>query len=105
MRVVERHDENGWSNWSVGIFGGARPTVVDEKGELWIAKFPQHDENDIGAEKSSIPGRIYADSMCLRHDSKSFPQGAHILSGDLTERSKVHRISNDLIGKDGWRFR
>lgn len=32
--------------------GGARPkaTVVDEKGELWIAKFPsKHDENDIGA--------------------------------------------------------
>lgn len=32
--------------------GGARPkaTVVDEKGELWIAKFPsKHDENDTGA--------------------------------------------------------
>ncbi len=32
--------------------GGARPkvTVIDEKGSLWIAKFPsKHDENDSGA--------------------------------------------------------
>ena len=32
--------------------GGARPkaTVIDEKGDLWIAKFPsRHDENDSGA--------------------------------------------------------
>ena len=32
--------------------GGARPkaTVIDEKGNLWIAKFPsKHDKNDSGA--------------------------------------------------------
>ncbi len=32
--------------------GGARPkaTVMDEKGELWIAKFPsKHDDNNVGA--------------------------------------------------------
>ncbi len=52
-------DENGlndkWLNQLIkpgSSLGGARPkaTVIDEKGNLWIAKFPsKHDENDSGA--------------------------------------------------------
>lgn len=52
-------DENGltsqWLNQLIkpgSSLGGARPkaTVVDEKGNLWIAKFPsKHDEEDSGA--------------------------------------------------------
>jgi serine/threonine-protein kinase HipA len=53
------NDENGitekWLNQLIkpgSSLGGARPkaTVVDTKGQLWIAKFPsKHDENDTGA--------------------------------------------------------
>ena len=53
------NDENGlaekWLDQLVrpgSSLGGARPkaTVIDEKGDLWIAKFPsKHDENDSGA--------------------------------------------------------
>ena len=52
-------DENGlndkWINQLIkpgSSLGGARPkaTVIDENGNLWIAKFPsKHDENDSGA--------------------------------------------------------
>lgn len=52
-------DESGssekWINQLIGpgsSLGGARPkaTVIDTKGQLWIAKFPsKHDENDTGA--------------------------------------------------------
>ena len=52
-------DENGlaekWLNQLIrpgSSLGGARPkaTVVDTKGQLWIAKFPsRHDDNDTGA--------------------------------------------------------
>ncbi len=53
------NDENGLAEkWLKQLIkpgsslGGARPkaTVIDTKGELWIAKFPsKHDENDSGA--------------------------------------------------------
>ncbi|MBE5825411.1 MAG: type II toxin-antitoxin system HipA family toxin [Butyrivibrio sp.] len=53
------NDENAvtdkWLNQLIkpgSSLGGARPkaTVVDAKGQLWIAKFPsKHDENDTGA--------------------------------------------------------
>lgn len=53
------NDETGlpekWLNQLIkpgSSLGGARPkaTVVDTKGQLWIAKFPsKHDENDTGA--------------------------------------------------------
>lgn len=40
-----------WVSYLVPLLGGARPkaSVVDEKGQLWIAKFPSGaDEVDIG---------------------------------------------------------
>ena len=52
---VDNDEAENWLNQLLSpgsSLGGARPkaSVVDEKGELWIAKFPsKHDENDIGA--------------------------------------------------------
>lgn len=62
LEEASRNFENGeaglsekWLNQLIkpgSSLGGARPkaTVVDTKGQLWIAKFPsKHDENDTGA--------------------------------------------------------
>lgn len=63
-------DETGlgekWLNQLIkpgSSLGGARPkaTVVDARGQLWIAKFPsQNDENDTGAWEK--------DSFCVCYD-------------------------------------
>jgi serine/threonine-protein kinase HipA len=59
--------------------GGARPkaSVLDEHGQLWIAKFPSHrDTHDVGAWEGVVAalarraGLLVADSRCQRFASE-----------------------------------
>ncbi|MBW2736494.1 MAG: type II toxin-antitoxin system HipA family toxin [Deltaproteobacteria bacterium] len=83
-----------------GSLGGARPkaSVLDERGRLWIAKFPsRNDTDDVGAweavthELASRAGVVTTESQVCR-----FGSAHHTFLNrrfDRTERSRLHFAS------------
>ncbi|HET7505416.1 MAG TPA: HipA domain-containing protein [Kofleriaceae bacterium] len=81
--------------------GGARPkaSVIDERGRLWIAKFPSgRDSDDIGAWEGALQvlarraGIITAESMCRRFGSQHHTFLARRFDRDDRDNRDASRI-------------